>query len=297
MKQAHNTNPGKLFRSLISSSHPLQIVGAINPYCALLAKQAGFQAIYLSGAGIANAQFGLPDLGMTSLTEVAYEVKKITNICNLPLLVDADTGWGDILNVERTVKELEYAGAAGIHLEDQIQAKRCGHLNNKRLISVDEMTLKIKVAVNSKANKDFVIMARTDAVAVEGLDAAIERMKNYISAGADMIFAEALYKLDDYKKVTDSINVPVLANITEFGKTPLFTVDELANAGVQLILYPLSAFRAMSKSALETYNAILNHKTQKSCIQSMQTREELYKTLGYYDYEKKLDQYLIEVQE
>lgn len=285
-------NPGLLFREAVQSSSPLQIAGTINPYCALLAKQVGFKAIYLSGAGVANAQYGLPDLGMTSLTEVTAEVKKITTICNLPLLVDADTGWGDILNVERTVKEIESAGAAGIHLEDQIASKRCGHLNNKRIISTDEMVEKITVASKSKINQDFVIMARTDAVALEGITNAIKRMQNYVAAGADMIFAEALYTLEDYKQVTQSIDVPILANITEFGKTPMFTADELHAVGVKLVLYPLSAFRAMSKAALDVYSAILNKKTQSSCLNSMQTREELYHTLGYYNYEKRLDDFL-----
>lgn len=285
-------NPGKRFKAELNKPIPLQILGTINPYCALLAKEAGAKAIYLSGAGIANAQYGLPDLGMTSLAEVANEVRKITSICDLPLLVDADTGWGDILNVERTVKELEYAGAAGLHIEDQILAKRCGHLNNKKIISTDEMCEKIKIAVNTKRNTDFVIMARTDAVAVEGLNSAIERMQHYIEAGADMIFAEALYTLDDYKKVVDNVNVPVLANITEFGKTPLFTVDDLASVGVKLVLYPLSAFRAMSNAALKIYKTILKDQTQKNCLELMQTREELYKVLGYHHYEKKLEDFL-----
>ncbi len=285
-------NPGYLFREAVQANFPLQMAGTINPYCALLAQQAGFQAIYLSGAGVANAQYGLPDLGMTSLTEVVAEVKKITTICKLPLLVDADTGWGDILNVERTVKEIEFAGAAGLHLEDQISAKRCGHLNNKRIISTDEMIEKITVATKSKSNKDFVIMARTDAVALEGLPCAIERMQRYVAAGADMIFAEALYTLEDYKQVTQNIDVPILANITEFGKTPLFTADELNNVGVKLVLYPLSAFRAMSKAALDVYSVILKKKTQSSCLNAMQTREQLYQTLGYYNYEQRLDNFL-----
>lgn len=285
-------HPGSRLKEELGSKSPLQILGTINPYCALLAKQSGARAIYLSGAGVANAQFGLPDLGMTSLTEVATEVKKITTVCDLPLLVDADTGWGDILNVERTVKELELAGAAAIHLEDQISSKKCGHLNNKKIISVEEMSEKIAVAVNSRKHEDFIIMARTDAVAVEGLSSAINRMQEYVANGADMIFAEALYNLEDYKIVTDNISVPVLANITEFGKTPLFTVEELASVGIKLILYPLSAFRAMSKAALDVYSTIIEHKTQLDCIDHMQTREELYKTLGYYDYENRLEQYL-----
>jgi methylisocitrate lyase len=285
-------NPGKRFKAELNQDAPLQILGTINPYCALLAKQAGAKAIYLSGAGIANAQYGLPDLGMTSLTEVASEVRKITSICDLPLLVDADTGWGDILNVERTVKELESAGAAGLHIEDQILAKRCGHLNNKKVITTEEMCEKISIAVNSRRNPDFVIMARTDAVAIEGLDNAILRMQQYVTAGADMIFAEALYTLEDYKKVVDKVNVPILANITEFGKTPLFTVAELASTGVKLILYPLSAFRAMSNAALKVYKTILTEQTQKDCLDFMQTRQELYKVLGYHDYENRLEEFL-----
>lgn len=283
---------GTRFRAALAKNAPLQVFGTINPYCALLAKQAGCKAIYLSGAGVANAQYGLPDLAMTSLTEVATEVRKITYVCDLPLLVDADTGWGEVLNVERTVKELEHAGAAGIHLEDQIQAKRCGHRDNKKIISAGAMAEKIKVAVASKNHPDFVIMARTDAVAVEGLDSAINRMQDYVNAGADMIFAEALYSLEDYKTVTSNIKVPVLANITEFGKTPLFTVDELNSVGIKLVLYPLSAFRAMSKAAFDTYTSILQNKSQSLCIDAMQTREELYNTLGYHQFEQRLEQYL-----
>lgn len=283
---------GTRFRAALKSEAPLQVVGTINAYCALLAQQAGFKAIYLSGAGVANAQYGMPDLGMITLTEVANEVRKIANITDLPLLVDADTGFGDVLNVERTVVELERAGAAGIHLEDQITSKRCGHRDNKKVISTEDMVVKIKTAVNSRAHQDFVIMARTDSVAVEGLDKAISRMQEYVNAGADMIFAEALYKLEDYKTVTDNVRVPVLANITEFGKTPLFTLDELASVNIKLILYPLSAFRAMSRAAEHTYSTIRQQKTQKACLESMQTREELYKVLNYYNYEQRLEEFL-----
>lgn len=285
-------HPGTRFKESLISNTSLQILGTINPYCAMLAEQAGAKAIYLSGAGIANAQFGLPDLAMTTLTEVVSEVKKVTSVCKLPLLVDADTGFGDILNVERTVLEIESAGACGIHLEDQIQSKRCGHLDNKKLISTSEMTDKITVASKTKKHNDFIIMARTDAVAVEGLDSAINRMQQYVKAGADMIFAEAIYDLEDYATVTKSIDVPVLANITEFGKTPLFTVDQLESVGVKLILYPLSAFRAMSKAALNTYQEIINNKTQQKCLDNMQTRAELYDTLGYHEFESRLESYL-----
>lgn len=283
---------GKSLREALSIETPLQIIGVINPYCALLAKQSGFNALYLSGAGIANAQYGLPDLGMVTLTEVVQEVRKICRVTNLPLLVDADTGFGDILNVERTVIEIEQAGAAGIHLEDQITSKRCGHRDNKKIVSTAQMVDKIKIAVASKKNQDFVIMARSDAVAVEGLEEAIKRMQAYVTAGADMIFAEAVYSLTDYKKITDSICVPVLANITEFGKTPMFTVEELSSVGIKLVLYPLSAFRAMSKAAIETYKIIRQEKTQKECLAKMQTREELYATLGYYNFEDKLETFL-----
>ncbi len=291
MTQAQSS-AGFRFKTALKNECPLQVVGTINAYSALLAEQAGFNAIYLSGAGIANAQYGMPDLGMTTLTEVSEEVRRIASVTKLPILVDADTGFGDILNVERTVKELEKAGAAAIHLEDQITAKRCGHRDNKKVISTQDMVAKIKVAFASKTDPDFVIMARTDSVAVEGLDKAITRMQEYIKAGADMIFAEALYSLEDYKTVTKHINVPVLANITEFGKTPLFTVEELASADIKLILYPLSAFRAMSKAATMVYKTIREKKTQKPCIDMMQTREELYKVLNYYNYEQQLEDFL-----
>lgn len=291
MTQAQSS-AGFRFKTALKNECPLQVVGTINAYSALLAEQAGFSAIYLSGAGIANAQYGMPDLGMTTLTEVSEEVRRIASVTKLPILVDADTGFGDILNVERTIKELEKAGAAAIHLEDQITAKRCGHRDNKKVISTQDMVAKIKVAVASKSDPDFVIMARTDSVAVEGLDKAIIRMQDYIKAGADMIFAEALYSLEDYKTVTKNINVPVLANITEFGKTPLFTVEELASVNIKLILYPLSAFRAMSKAASIVYKTIREKQTQKPCIDMMQTREELYKVLSYYNYEQQLEEFL-----
>lgn len=284
-------SPGERFKLALQQESPLQLVGTVNPYCALLAKQAGFKAIYLSGAGIANCQFGLPDLAMTSLTEVAAEVKKITTVCDLPLLVDADTGWGDILNVQRTVIEMELAGAAGIHIEDQNFSKRCGHRDNKKVIETAEMAAKIKAATDARTDASFIIMARCDAVGVEGLDKAIGRMQEYVNAGADMIFAEALYSLDDYLKVTKSINAPVLANITEFGKTPLFTVQELADVGVSLVLYPQSAFRAMSKAALNTYSVIRQQQSQKSILDTMQSRDDLYKVLDYHRFEQELDKF------
>jgi methylisocitrate lyase len=265
-------------------------VGTINAYTALLAEKVGFRAIYLSGAGVANASFGLPDLGMTSLNDVAEDVRRISAATELPLLVDADTGWGGAFMIARTVRELTRAGAAGLHLEDQVQAKRCGHRPGKALVSAAEMADRIKAAVDGRTDNRFVIMARTDAHAVEGLQAAIERSQQYIEAGADMIFAEALTSLAEYRQFTATINVPVLANLTEFGKTPMFTVTELGEAGIKLVLYPLSAFRAMSAAALNVYTTLRQEGTQKPVLQAMQTRAELYEILGYHAYEHKLDQ-------
>ncbi|MGQ3890465.1 methylisocitrate lyase [Legionella sp. CNM-4043-24] len=283
-------SPGKKFRHLIATQAPLQIVGTINAYCAMLAERAGCQAVYLSGAGVANASYGLPDLGMTGLSDVLEDARRITDICSLPLLVDVDTGWGHAFNIARTVRLMERAGVAAIHIEDQVLAKRCGHRPNKAVVSMAEMGDRIKAAVDARRDSDFVIMARTDAYAMEGMNAAIERAQYCVSLGADMIFAEAITSLDEYKIFTQRVKVPVLANITEFGKTPLFTRDELAAAGIQLILYPLSAFRAMSQAALSVYQAIHQQGTQQSMIDRMQTRQELYDVLGYLDYEKKLDQ-------
>lgn len=280
---------GARLRAAVSRERPLQVAGAINAYAALLAERAGFQALYLSGAGVANAAFGLPDLGMTSLTEVCEEVRRITAATRLPLLVDADTGWGHAFTIARTTRELIRAGAAGMHLEDQVAAKRCGHRPGKALVSTGEMVDRIKAAVDGRADPDFVIMARTDAHASEGAAAAIERARAYVAAGADMIFAEALHTLDEYQAFTRAVPVPVLANITEFGKTPLFTVDELRSVGVGLVLYPLSAFRAMSAAALEVYTAIRRDGSQQGVLERMQTRAELYEVLGYHDYERKLD--------
>lgn len=284
-----NHSPGQRFRSALEAERPLQVVGAINAYAALLAEESGFRAIYLSGAGVANASYGLPDLGMTTLNDVLEDVRRITSRCSLPLLVDADTGFGPAFMVARTVAQLIGSGAAGMHIEDQVQAKRCGHRPGKALVSAAEMSDRIKAAVDSRRDPGFVIMARTDAVASEGVEAAIGRARDYIEAGADMIFAEAVTSLDDYRAFTSAVDVPVLANITEFGRTPLFSVDELRGAGVRLALYPVSAFRAMCKSALLVYGTIRRDGTQKDVVDAMQTREELYQLLGYHQYEQKLD--------
>jgi len=277
-------------RAAVEEEIPLQVVGAINAYSALLAARAGFKAIYLSGAGVANASFGLPDLGITTLNDVCEDVRRITGACSLPLLVDADTGFGSAFNLARTTRELIRAGAAGMHLEDQVQAKRCGHRPGKALVSAAEMVDRVKAAVDARADDRFVVMARTDAHAVEGQGAAIERAARYVEAGADMIFAEALTTLDEYRAFTSALRVPVLANITEFGKTPLFTVEELRDAGVRLVLYPLSAFRSMSRAAQRAYEAIRRDGTQRAVLDRMQTRAELYDVLGYHGYERKLDE-------
>jgi methylisocitrate lyase len=281
---------GGRLRAALEQERPLQVVGAVNAYSALLAQAAGFRAIYLSGAGVANASFGLPDLGMTSLNDVCEDVRRITAATELPLLVDADTGWGGAFNIARTVEQLGKAGAAGMHLEDQVATKRCGHRPGKELVPPEEMVDRIKAAVDGRTDADFVIMARTDAHAVEGQQAALDRAMKYAEAGADMIFAEALTTLEEYRQFTSVVRVPVLANLTEFGKTPLFTTQELASVGVRLVLYPLSAFRAMSRATLEVYGAIRRDGTQKNVLPLMQTRTELYDTLGYLDYEKKLDE-------
>jgi methylisocitrate lyase len=285
---------GKHFRSLVKARSPLQIVGTINAYAAKLAEEAGFEAIYLSGAGVANASFGLPDLGMTSLSEVLEDARRITEASTLPLLVDVDTGWGHAFNIARTVKLMERAGVAAIHIEDQVVAKRCGHRPNKAIVSMKEMGDRIKAAVDARVNKDFVIMARTDAYATEGMNGVIERAAFCVELGADMLFPEAMSTLEDYKLFCSQFSVPVLANITEFGKTPLFTQEELKDVGVKLILYPLSAFRAMSEAAFAVYKTIKETGTQQQMLGMMQTRSALYSILGYHDYEKKLDQ-LMEV--
>ena len=281
---------GARLRAAVEAERPLQVVGTINAYSALLAERAGFRAIYVSGAGVANASFGLPDLGMTSLNDVCEDVRRITSACELPLLVDADTGWGGAFNIAKTCADLIKSGAAGMHLEDQVQAKRCGHRPGKALVPPEEMCDRIKAAVDGRTDSSFVIMARTDAHAVEGQKAALERALAYVAAGADMIFAEALTSLEEYEQFTSAVSVPVLANITEFGKTPLFTTTELGSAGVRLVLYPLSAFRAMSQAALGVYQTLRKEGTQKNVIDRMQTRAELYDVLGYHEYEQKLDE-------
>jgi methylisocitrate lyase len=281
---------GARLRAAVEAERPLQVIGTINAYAALLAGRAGFRALYLSGAGVANASFGLPDLGVTTLNDVCEDVRRITGKCELPLLVDADTGFGSAFNIARTCRDLIRAGAAGMHLEDQVSAKRCGHRPGKALVPAGEMVDRLKAAVDARTDQAFVIMARTDALAVEGLDAALERSAAYVAAGADMIFAEAVRTLDEYRRFAARAGVPVLANITEFGQTPLFTLSELGAAGVRLVLYPLSAFRAAAKAHEVVYGAIRREGTQKSVVPYMQTREELYEVLGYHDYERKLDE-------
>ncbi len=288
---------GERLWQALEAERPLQVAGTINAYSALLAEQAGFRAIYLSGAGVANASFGLPDLGITSLNDVCEDVRRICGITQLPLLVDADTGWGQAFMIARTVRDLTRAGAAGMHIEDQVQAKRCGHRPGKALVTGAEMCDRIRAAVDARPDPRFVIMARTDAHAVEGQAAALDRAAAYVEAGADMIFAEALQTLDEYRDFTAAIKVPVLANITEFGKTPLFTTAELGEAGVRLALYPLSAFRAMSKAAIAVYDALRDEGTQKKTLELMQTRSELYEVLGYHDYETRLDRLFADEQD
>lgn len=280
---------GARFRAALKAEQPLQIAGTINAYSALLAERAGFKAIYLSGAGVANASFGMPDLAMTTLNDVCEDVRRIASATELPLLVDADTGWGSAFMINRTIRDMTRAGAAGCHLEDQVAEKRCGHRPGKALVSSEEMCDRLKAAVDGRIDDQFVIMARTDAHAVEGQQAAIDRSMAYVEAGADMIFTEALTTIEEYREFTDLIKVPVLANLTEFGKTPLYTVDELKEIGVAMALYPLSAFRAMSAAALSVYETIKNDGTQQGSIEAMQTRMELYDVLGYQAYEDKLD--------
>jgi methylisocitrate lyase len=257
-----------------------------------MAERVGFRAIYLSGGGVANASYGLPDIGMTTLNDVLEDVRRITSTTELPLLVDADTGWGNAFMIGKTIRQMIRAGAAGVHIEDQVQAKRCGHRPNKEIVSAAEMVDRMKAAADAKTDSDFVLMARTDAAAIEGLDGAIERACRYAEAGADMIFAEALTELDQYQKFANAVDVPILANITEFGKTPLYTIEELRDAGVRLVLYPLSAFRAMSAAALNVYQTLRREGTQKDVLHTMQTRAELYEFLNYHEYERKLDQLL-----
>ena len=281
---------GQKFRQALKEESPLQVVGTINAYTAIMAESEGYKTIYLSGAGVANASYGLPDLGMTSLNDVLEDVRRITAASQLPLLVDIDTGWGGAFNIARTVREMIKAGAAGVHIEDQIAQKRCGHRPNKEIVSRQEMSDRVKAAVDAKTDDDFVIMARTDALAVVGMDEVIERAALCETAGADAIFAEAMTDLDMYRQVVSAVNVPVLANITEFGSTPAYTVEELGSAGIAMALYPLSAFRAMNQAALNVYRTLRKEGTQASIIDTMQTRVELYEFLRYHEYEDKLDQ-------
>lgn len=284
-----SNSAGAKFRAALAANQPLQIVGAINAYCAMLAKTAGHQALYLSGAGVANASYGIPDLGITSLNDVITDVERITGACDLPLLVDIDTGWGGAFNIARSIKAMERAGAAAVHIEDQVAQKRCGHRPNKAIVTQSEMVDRIKSAVDAKTDSNFVVMARTDALAVEGMESAIERAVACVEAGADAIFPEAMLELDQYRQFVDAVKVPVLANITEFGSTPLFNRTELGAAGVAMVLYPLSAFRAMSKAAEEVYSSIASQGDQTAVVERMQTRAELYEVLGYHSYEQKLD--------
>jgi methylisocitrate lyase len=280
---------GSRLRSALEEERPLQVVGVINAYAALMADRVGFRALYLSGAGVANYSHGMPDLGLTTLGDVIEEVRRITSVTQLPLLVDADTGWGAAFMIERSVREMIRAGAAGLHIEDQVQAKRCGHRPGKVLVDAEEMCDRIRSAVDAKTDPDFVVMARTDALAVEGFGAMLERAYLYEEAGADMLFAEAVTELDQYREIADAVSMPVLANITEFGVTPLFTTQELAGAGVDLALYPLSAARVMSAAALNVYKTLRREGTQKGVLGEMQTRDELYDFLRYHEYEEKLD--------
>ena len=284
-------SPGERFRQALAQEKPLQVVGAINAYHALLARRSGYRALYLSGGGVAAGSLGMPDLGISSLDDVLTDIRRITEVCDLPLLVDVDTGFGaSAFNVARTTRSLIRFGAAAMHIEDQVGAKRCGHRPGKELVSAQEMCDRIKAAVDARTDSSFVIMARTDSLANEGLDAAVSRSLKYVEAGADMLFPEAITELAMYRKFADAVKVPVLANITEFGATPLFTLEELRSAGVAIALYPLSAFRAMNKAALGVYQTLRSQGTQKSLLPEMQTREELYDYLDYHRYEKKLDE-------
>jgi methylisocitrate lyase len=289
-----NNSPGARFRAALAAEKPLQIAGAINAYAAKLAEAAGFRVIYLSGGGVAANSLGIPDLGISTMEDVLIDVRRITDACPLPLLVDIDTGWGSAFSIARTIRQMIKAGAAAVHIEDQVGAKRCGHRPGKELVPPEEMADRIKAAADAKiaarTDPDFVIMARTDALAIEGLDRAIQRAQAYVAAGADMIFAEAVTELSMYTAFREAVGVPILANITEFGKTPLFTRDELAQAGVDIILYCCAAYRAMNAAALKVYEAIRAEGTQKSVLPLMQTRDDLYRYLGYHAYEQKLDE-------
>ena len=285
---------GKKFRAAMASEKPLQIPGTINAYTALMAESVGYKAIYLSGGGVANASYGLPDLGMTSLNDVLEDVRRITAATSVPLLVDIDTGWGGAFNIARSVKDMTAAGAAAVHIEDQVAQKRCGHRPNKSIVSVAEMVDCIKAAVDAKTDPDFVVMARTDALAVDGMNAVVDRAGAFAEAGADAIFAEAMTEIGMYAPIVEAAGIPVLANLTEFGETPLYTADELAAVDIAMALYPLSAFRAMNKAALNVYQASRDEGTQTSGVDTMQTRMELYDFLGYHEYEQKLDRLFAE---
>ena len=280
---------GKKFRKLVAESKPLQIVGTVNAYSAIMAEKVGHQSVYLSGGGVAASSLGVPDLGITTLADVFEDAKRITQATSLPLLVDVDTGWGGALDIARCVRDMTSSGVAAIHIEDQVSQKRCGHRPNKAIVSTNEMLDRIKAAVDAKTDPNFVIMARTDALALEGIESAVDKATAFAEAGADMIFPEALKTMEQYREFSDSLNVPILANITEFGQTPLFSKEELFEAGVDMILYPLSAFRAMSKAALNVYQHILQDGHQNNVLESMQTREELYDFLNYHQYELQLD--------
>ena len=285
---------GAKFRAAYTNESPLQIPGTINAYTALMAEQVGYKAIYLSGGGVANASYGLPDLGMTSLNDVLEDVRRITAATEVPLLVDIDTGWGGAFNIARTIRDMTAAGAAAVHIEDQVAQKRCGHRPNKAIVSIAEMVDRIKAAVDAKTDADFVVMARTDALSVDGFSAAVDRAGAFAEAGADAIFAEAMTEIDMYRSIVSAAGIPVLANLTEFGQTPLYTTEELAGVDIAMALYPLSAFRAMNKAALNVYKEIREQGTQAAVVDTMQTRMELYDFLGYHEYEKKLDQLFAE---
>jgi methylisocitrate lyase len=290
MTQTPFLSAGRRFRNALAIEKPLQIMGTINAYCALLAEQVGYRALYLSGAGVANASYGLPDLALTTLDNVLEDIRRITSVTSLPLLVDIDTGWGNALMINRVIHQMIRAGAAGVHLEDQVQAKRCGHLPGKTLVSPQEMADRLKAALDARSDPDFVIMARTDALAVEGLERALERAILYQETGADMLFPEALTQLEEYRLFGEAVQIPLLANMTEFGVTPLFSTQQLASVGVSMVLYPLSAFRAMSAAALRIYTTIRQQGTQQQALPLMQTRQELYAVLGYETYQQKIDQ-------
>jgi methylisocitrate lyase len=283
-------SPGARFRAAVAEEQPLQVVGAITAYAARMAKRSGFKAIYLSGGGVAANSLGMPDLGISSMEDVLIDVRRITDVCDLPLLVDVDTGWGGAFNIARTVRSMIKAGAGAMHIEDQVAAKRCGHRPGKAIVSKDEMVDRVKAAVDARSDGQFVIMARTDSIAVEGLESAIERAQACVEAGADMIFPEAIYTLDQYRQFKAAVKAPILANITEFGQTPLFTREELASANVDIILYCCGAYRAMNKAALNFYETVRRDGTQKAAVPTMQTREELYDYLDYHAYERKLDE-------